>query len=74
MVIKNCIKIKKPVLNLDGTNILMDRHWVEHIQEHLNEISKELPIKVVKDKKDHLLVEFKNSKIATMYRLKYGNK
>ena len=55
-------------------NVLMDRHWVEHTMEHLKEITKELPIKRVQDKSDHLLIEFESAKIATMFRLKYGDK
>jgi hypothetical protein len=70
----NSVKIKKPVLDLDGTKILMDRHWFDHIKGHLKDIDKELPIKMVHNQEDHLLVEFKSAKIATMFRLKYGDK
>ena len=68
----NSVKIEKPVLNLNGKKILMDRHWIDHIKEHLKDIHKELPIKMIHNRQDHLLVEFKNAKIATMFRLKYG--
>jgi len=68
----NCVKIKKPVLRVQGQDILMDRHWHEHTINHLNEIAKDMPIKAVHNKSNHLLVEFKNAKIATMFRLKYG--
>jgi len=71
---KNIVKIKKPVMDIDGTQILMDRHWYTHIKQHLDEISLELPIKEIYDSEKHLLVEFKNAKIATMFRLKYGDR
>jgi len=74
MVKKNQIKINKPVSNVNGLPILMDRHWVEHTKEHLNEINSQLPIKKILDKKDHILVEFIDAKTATMFRLKYGEK
>jgi len=62
------------MLRLQGQDILMDRHWHEHTMDHLNEVAKELPIKAVHDRSNHLLVEFKSAKIATMFRLKYGQK
>lgn len=71
---KNIVKIKKPVMDIDGTQVLMDRHWYEHIRKHLDEISLELPIKEIYDSEKHLLVEFKNAKIATVFRLKYGER
>jgi uncharacterized protein YeaO (DUF488 family) len=71
---KNIVKIKKPVMDIDGTQVLMDRHWYNHIRKHLDEISLELPIKEIYDSEKHLLVEFKNAKIATVFRLKYGER
>jgi len=71
---KNIVKIKKPVMDIDGTQVLMDRHWYEHIRKHLDEISLELPIKEIYDSEKDLLVEFKNAKIATVFRLKYGER
>jgi len=71
---KNIVKIKKPVMDIDGTQVLMDRHWYEHIRKHLDEISLELPIKEIYDSEKHLLIEFKNAKIATVFRLKYGER
>lgn len=70
----NSIKIKKPLVKIGGLDILMDRYWFRHMKQHLDEISLELPIKEIHDRKDHLLVEFKNAKIATMFRLKYGDR
>ena len=61
-------------MDIDGTQVLMDRHWYEHIRKHLDEISLELPIKEIYDSEKHLLVEFKNAKIATVFRLKYGER
>ena len=52
----------------------MDRHWYDHIRKHLDEISLELPIKKIYDSEKHLLVEFKSAKIATLFRLKYGDR
>jgi len=71
---KNIVKIKKPILEIGGTPILMNRHWYDHIKKHLDEISLELPIKEIYDSEKHLLVEFKSAKIATMFRLKYGDR
>ena len=73
MVRKNCIKIKKPILCVDGTDVLMDKYWYDHIKEHLEQIDQEMPIKEVHYSEKHLIVEFKNAKIATLYRLKYGD-
>ena len=74
MVEKNCVKIKKPTMVIDDANILMDRHWFDHMKTHLDEIDKEMPIKEIYDSATYLTVEFKNAKTATMYRLKYGDK
>jgi len=71
---KKCIRIKKPVLSIQGTDVLMDRYWFQHMEEHINEIDKEIPVKEIYDSEDALIVEFKTAKLATMYRLKYGNK
>jgi hypothetical protein len=72
MVKTNQIKIKKPVLKVEGQYIMMDRHWMSHINKHLDEINLQLPIKKVINKKTHIIVEFINEKTATMFRLKYG--
>jgi hypothetical protein len=72
MVKKNQIKIKKPVLKVGGQYILMDKDWMDHTNKHLDEITLQLPIKKVIDKKTHIIVEFINEKTATMFRLKYG--
>ena len=67
------VKIPKPVVDIDGVNMIMDQQWYDHIEESIEKISKEFPIRKVFDSDYDILIEFKNAKIATLYRLKYGD-
>jgi len=73
MVRKNCVRLKKPVLDCDGIMVIMDRNYNNKINEHIKEVNKHFKIKNVHEKDTHILLEFNSQKHVTMYNLKYGN-
>ena len=73
MVRKNCVEIKKPVLDCDGVMVIMDRDYLEEVNEHIEEVNEHFRIKKIHDDDTHILLEFNSQKHVTMYNLKYGH-
>jgi len=65
------IELPKPVLDCDGVLVLMDKDFYEDTKYFLTKIKKEFKIRIT-DEDYNIVLNFKNNKQATMYRLKYG--